>query len=388
MTSVTKVAGLMFAGAAVSLAMVSLTQAATVAVNDETPLTIQAQALSYAAGGQTGALKVTTDGYLFCANVVLENQDAAVISFLPSHSRWTLPWAYVLGFGYTDGVLNVSRPATGPAMESTLSCIARGAQGEVRKPFSSYGDGAFRDGYEALEATQYMNMVNWKPVDGFDWGQPDWSEVPTDSCSFAMTPENSPAVEETALCAAATGIEADGTEFGVRSRKMWTKTVGTSFIYLARIDGRLGAQPLSLANEAFNTPLNDVESLPDSVNLAIRDGYDSQYLSNTGTYCFLTELPATLTTSVCSGAAVIGSLDGLLERPFPLSFLSSPALSRYVVVIRSTTSDYPTMHSPVAAIAVLPEPSTVREESGDGFAGDNVIFGFAGSNDTFPWMTQ
>ncbi len=376
-------------GAAASFLLVPLAQAAKLAVNDEAPLTIVSPGFDYnILTGPVGKLSVATDGYLFCANVILETQDVSSVTMAPSHARWTLPEVVIKSISYSGGQLRVNRSPTS-VEESTLVCLARGPQGQIATPYSPFANGVFRNGYEGLEAVQYASLVNWQPVDGFDWAQPDWSEVPTDSCNFDMTPENSPEAEETALCAAATGIRPGESEFGTRSPTMWTATHGANFIYVARIDARLGAQAPNGSNAAFEAPLapNGVDGIPSSINFKIRDGFDSQYLTSTGSYCFLDALPATLTSSVCTGAAVGDSINGVFDYTISLSVLTAPALSRYVAVIRSTTTDFPPIHTPIAAMAIMSEPTTARAEHGDSFVGDNVIFGFPG-NGGFPWMTQ
>jgi hypothetical protein len=263
----------------------------------------------------------------------------------------------------------------------------RGAHGQVFNPYSAFGVAIFSNSYEGLEPTQYASMINWKPVDGFDWSTPNWAEVPTDSCQFDMTPQNSPHVAEPALCAAATGIQPGG-EFGVRSPKMWTANAGANFIYLAPIDARLGEQEINVANEGFESQMpagpND---LPNSIVFEVRDGYDSQYLQPGYTACFLNELPATLTAATCTGNQPFQDT-GVVSTYIPLSFLTIPSLSRYLVVIRTKTADFPPIQTPVAAVAILSDPMVSRTESGDTFAGDNVIFGFSLAGDGFPWMTQ
>jgi hypothetical protein len=376
-------------GAAVSVLMVPLAQAAKLAVNDEVPLTIVSPGFDYnILTGPVGRLSVATDGYLFCANVILETQDVSSVTMAPSHSRWTLPEVVIKSIAYSGGQLRVNRTLSG-AEESTLVCHARGSQGQIATPFSPYANGVFRNGYEGLEAVQYSSLVNWRPVAGFDWAQPDWSVVPTDGCNFDMTPENSPEVDETALCASAAGVRPGESEFGTRSPTMWTATHGANFIYIARIDARLGAQAPNGPNAAFEAPFAPagIDGVPSSINFKLRDGFDSQYLTSTGSYCFLDALPETLTSSVCNGAAVGDAIDGVFDYTISLSVLTAPALSRYVAVIRSTTTDFPPIHTPIAAMAIMSEPSTARAERGDSFVGDNVIFGFPG-NGGFPWMTQ
>jgi hypothetical protein len=330
MSSVMKVAGRAFAGAVVSLAMVPLAQAAKVAVNDEIPLTIQSPGFSYVTSnpGEASALSVTTDGYLFCANV--GDSAGNVVTFAPGHARWTLPEAFLKSVTYSGGELQINQSPTGASLVEPLACHARGAQGEIATPFSHFGNGIFLNGYEGLEETQYASMVNWSPVDGFDWSQPDWTQVPTDPCNFSMTSADSPHVDETTLCAAATGVRPGGSEFGTRAPTMWTATAGSNFIYLARIDARLGPQEVP-PNSQFNGLLapEQIEELPSNVDTQIRDGYDSQYLTDTVTYCFLSELPATLNASVCNGAAFVQTKDGVIEEnvSLSLSFPAAPATS-------------------------------------------------------------
>lgn len=388
--SVNKLVRRVCTGAAASVLMVPLAQAAQLAVNDEAPLTIVSPGFSYVTevAGQSSALAVATDGYMFCANV--GESAPNIVKLAPSHARWSLPTAYLLDARYSGGTLNVNRTSAG-SLEHSLSCQARGAHGQIFNPYSSFGVAIFNNGYEDLERTQYASMINWKPADGFDWSAPDWTEVPTDSCQFDMTPENSPHVAEPALCAAAAGITAGG-EFGVRAPKMWTwssgSAPGASYIYLARIDVRLGGQVINVANEGFQVDEEPgIQELPNSVAFEVRDGYDSQYLSDEHTFCLLNTLPASLSASTCNGNnPTPGS--GIVSRTLTMDFETVTSLSRYLVVIRTKTADSPPINTPVAAVAVLSDPTVSRHEAGDTFAGDNVIFGFSVNGDGFPWMTQ
>ena len=385
--SVKKLVRRMSIGAVASVLILPLAHAAELVVNDEAPLNIVSPGFSYitSAPGQASALSVVTDGYLFCANVGPSTPN--VVNLAPGHPRWKLPEAYLMTTTYSGGALYVNRPIGGASVEHALACHARGAQGEVFNPFSRFGGDIFRNGYEDKEPTQYWSMVNWQPVDGFDWSAPDWAEVPTDSCQFDMTPQDSPAVDETTLCAAATGVVPGG-EFGTRSPKMWTASSGSSFIYVARIDARLGAQAVNVANEGFLAAVpTGIEELPDSVNFEIRDGYDSEYLSSSYTRCFLNSLPATLTATTCNGSQPTTGI-GVVDTYIPLSFQTLTAVSRYLVVIRTKTASLPSIQTPVAAVAVMSDPVVARSEQGDSFVGDNVIFGFSLSGDGFPWMTQ
>lgn len=390
--SVKKFAGCVFAGAVASALSVPVAQAAaSLLVNDESPLTVQTPpGFSYVTTGTTSALNVTTDGYLLCANIYYAPAvPASQVALAPMHTRWTLPTAVdAQTVTYSNGILRVNKPVTGASLETTLVCHERGLNGEIANPFSGYGAGIFDDGLEAFAATQYANMVNWIPAPGFSWSAPDWAQVPTDPCNFDRSVADSPIDPETSLCAAATGVSPGAHGTDQRAATMWTQAVGSSFIYLARIDGRLGAQT-SGPNANFGTlaSTQGVQDSPNSVDTEIRDGFDSQYLSATGTYCLLEQLPTALTTSVCSGAPVSGPLTGPLQTHFTLSmfFPSAPATSFYVVAIRTVTSNLPPINTPVAAISVLADPGTVRHDGGDGFTGDDVVFAFPNGGG-FSWM--
>lgn len=398
MSSVKKFAVCLFAGAVASAPAISSAQAAASLTIDElgsidiVAPDAQTPGFSYAANtsNQTSALKVNSDSFVFCANVFPDTQASTLpISLAPGHVRWTLPMAAdVQSLSYSGGGLVVK--GTGQTSTPTLVCHVRGPQGQVYNPFSPYGDGIFLEGFEPFTAVQYGNMVNWLPINGFDWSQPDWTQVPTDPCNFDLTLEDSPAVNEGSLCAAATGARTlTGSAVGERAPTMWTQTVGGSFIYLARIDGRLGPQA-SGPNMNFGTGADAVTSA-NAVDIAVRDGFDSQYLSTTGTYCRLDQLPATLTANVCNGAPISGPLNGpggTLATKFTLSLSqpAAPALTFYVVVIRTiNTANPPSIDTPVAAVSVMADPGTVRNDGGDGFTGDDVVFGFPGSG-VFPWM--
>jgi hypothetical protein len=387
--SVKKFAGCALAAAVVSVLSVPAAHAAaTLMVNDEAPLATPG--FSYVTTGTATNLDVSTGGYLFCANVYYPpTVPSANVVLAPMHTRWTLPTAFdVQTATYTGGVLRVNKPLTGASLETSLTCHARGPNGEIANPYSGYGAGVFADG---LEASQYAKMVNWIPAPGFNWSAPDWSQVPADPCNFDNSTTDSPIDPETSLCAAATGVSPGGTGgVGVRAATMWTQVVGSSFIYVARIDGRLGAQT-SGPNANFGTLMSTqgVQDSSNAVDTAIRDGFDSTYLSATETssYCLLDRLPTALTTSICNGAPVSGSFNGTLQAKFTLSmfFPTAPATSFYVAVIRPVIGGLPPANTPVAAISVMADPGTVRHDGGDGFMGDDVVFGFPNGGG-FSWM--
>jgi len=400
MSSVKKIAVCVLASGALCASVTAMAQAARVLVNDEPTLDIvapdtQTPGFSYVTTGTTSQVNVNTAGFLFCANVPA---GAGSITLAPQHVRWTLPMANdVESMGYAGSTLKINKPGSGLSTETSLVCRVRGPQGDIYSPFSAYGEAAFRDGFEPFADVQYGNLINWKPTREFNWSQPDWADVPTDPCNFDLSLQDTPTVSEESLCVAATGVRpvAGGdSPVGVRAATMWTQSVGSNFIYLARIDGRLGPQATG-PNLGFSTgaTTDDTAGSPNSVTTQVRDAFDSRYLTASGSYCFLTSLPSSLTTHVCDGAPVGGSLSenvngGVVTDSFALSLIpSSPTASFYVAVIRTINpNDPPTISTPIAAMAVMTDPGTMRSEAGDGFTGDDVIFGFPGDG-SFPWMS-
>lgn len=400
MSSVKKIVGCVLAGAVVSVSLVPVAQAtANLAINDEAQLGIQTPlGFTYVSTGASSTLNVQTDGYAFCANVYPDTPPTASAAiFTPTRTRWTLPSVVdVQSITYADGILRVNKPLTGLSIESTLVCQTRGAQGDISRPFSAYGEWLFRDGMEQQlsAATQYANMTNWIPPAGFSWAQSGaWDQVPADPCNFDMGSTDTPLVAENSLCAAATGVRPAATAaYGVRAPTMWTQASGSSFIYLARIDARLGSQATA-PNSSFRVvgpKTMQTQGTSNSVTTEVRDGFDSDYLSSGGTFCLLSVLPTSLTSTVCDGAVVSGPVHGTLQTSFPLSlFPSAPIASFYVAVVRTINPNSPpTINTPVAAMAVLGDPGTVRHDAGDEFTGDNVVFGFPDSSGAFSWANN
>ena len=156
--SVKKLVRRVCTGAAASVLMVPLAQAAQLAVNDEAPLTIVSPGFSYITqtAGESSALAVATNGYVFCANI--GETESNIVKLAPSHTRWSLPTAYLEVARYSGGQLNVNRTSAG-SIEHSLTCQVRGAQGQVFNPYSRFGIAIFNNGYEDLESTQYASMV-------------------------------------------------------------------------------------------------------------------------------------------------------------------------------------------------------------------------------------
>ncbi len=383
----------------VAHAQVSLT------VNDEASLTVQpAQppvGFSFVTTGPASTLNVNTDGFLFCANVYYSTSPAPqrAVTLAPGHTSWKLPTAYdVQTIAYTGGALLVNRPLSGPSLETSLTCRARGPNGEVASPFSAFGDQIFRDGYEP--GVQFANTVNWTPPAGFDWYTvADWPQVPTDSCTFNAN-SNSPQTVEGSLCNAASGVRAiasgspNNPAYGDRAPTMWTSAgsvSGSSFVYLARIDTRFGPQTGAPNSHFAGTSAPQTQALGSSVDVAVRDGYDAAFLGDSGTYCFLRALPsAGVNAAICSDSAAYftGTLNGSLAETISVDSFT-PAKSFFIAVIRQfrVTPPAATAPLPIAAIAVLPDPVVVHEEAGDAFTGDDVVFGFMPNSSGFPWMT-
>jgi hypothetical protein len=373
-----------FAGLTASAFFTPISFAATLLVNNEAPLNVNAPGFSYVAQGSNAGLTVPTDGFLFCANVYVEGDqpDHTPVTLLPEHGDWRFPSAQdVKTVAYNAGVLGVNQP---DANQTSLVCHSIGAQGEI---LTSLSDGLFRNSYETKTAEQYRDLINWIPSPGFDWTNPDWSAVPTDPCSpSAQQPAQ---VVEDVACAGATGTRPAGAGATVRAATMWTGTDGSNFFYVARIDARYGVQPLIDGGMKLPQTAN-----PDDTNVALWlvDSYDrgvvgvgGGYLADTGQWCFLTDLPSTLTGNLCSGALTSGPLNGPMSSAIYLSVLTSSNVSFYAAFIRPIVGSPPALTEPAVAVSILLEPS-VTAVGGDKFKGDDVAFGFLPNSPGFPWM--
>lgn len=379
------------ASAAASI-LSTATAAPSLVINDGEPVDIQTFSYVTDAGGLTSTLKVSSAGYVFCANV--GTTTATPISMQPQHDRWTLaPAMDIPTVGYNGGVLSINKQ-----LETSLACQVRGPLGELRSPFSGFGDMLFRDNWEGLLDQQFTNLVNWQPVPAFTWSAPDWTQVPNDSCTWDLDP-NRPVLSENSLCAAAAGVRpvAGGSQndarYGDRAPTMWTQSTTGNFIYLARIDTRFGL-PSGAPNSHFPaSPPPQGPEQASAVDVAIRDAYDSTYLSANGTYCFLRQLPATLDDNVCSSGDVYFSkslaqsdIPGMVSERIPLAVGFTQAASLYLAVVRQKTGgSSPATCQPTSAIAAVADPGVSRHEAGDEFIGDDVVFGFR-PGDSFQWM--
>lgn len=396
-----RVAGLL----AVSIASIlPLAHAApTLVINGGAEIDIQSPpGFSYAAnsGGTSSELGVTSAGYVFCANI--GSGTGLPMTLQPAHTRWTMPSANDARMGYNDGVLAINGD-----VETSLACQARDAAGQMRVPFSGYGDYLFADGWEDLytPAAQFSNLANWLPVPDFSWSTPDWAKVPNDSCTWDNA-TNFPRIGEATLCAAATGVRPiagasqNNPDYGDRAPTMWTKRTTTNYIYLARIDTSYGGQHGTPNSHFVSTSRPAEVNTPSTIGVAIRDAFDSNYLSATATYCFLSKLPSVLDDNVCSGADVYytgtlpntptdpNSSRGIMVESLSLGVNSVQARSLYVAVVRkklASGGSSPSSCQPYAAIAMIPEQDVARQFSADEFIGDDVVFGFR-EDESFDWM--
>lgn len=364
----------------------------TLKVNDEASLAVSA--FSYVAtGSTTSELKITSDGFLLCANVGPSIPTSSK-KLTPSRARWMLPSTVdVQTMGYNVGALSVNKLANAASIESTLSCTVRSADGTAG-PFGVYGDVIFRDAFVPTRDRLFSNMINWTPDAAFSGWAPKGdgvlAGVPADPCTFDLKVDT-PVITEASVCAAATGVRpAPSQGYGQRAATMWTAQSSGKFIYLARIDARLGPQS-GPPNGNF-PPSPTVLNAPaaSSVDIAIRDAYDSNYLGASASYCFLRALPGgtALNVNVCSDAAVIfaGTANGNLQERIGLDAAQFKATSRYIAVVRDIIpGSPPTIDTPVAAMAVFASPDVVRHEGGNAFTGDDVVFGFP-NNAVFSWM--
>jgi len=379
----------------------------------------------YVTSSLMSTLSMTADGYILCANVDIGGGiSAGAVSFAPRRDGWSLPTASdVRAVSYNGGTFYVNKSPGSLSLATTLTCQIRDGQGRMlSSPYSAHGDRLFADSFDLdADALQRSYLANWAPSPeiGFDWGVPDWFGVPNDSCVWGTNPnyaphQDVPQVVESTLCAAATGVRSvtssqNDVRYGDRASTMLANTTsGGNYIYLARIDLRLGAQlPADLPNshfvstsESMSAP-NSVDS-PSVVDVAIRDAYDSDFLAPGATYCYLNELPVdkmdgsgNLKDDVCSSSHkyYVGTLSSasnngnLYERISLVPYGAQRIQSLFVAVVRQLRpqGQYVERCQPAAAIAVLPNPDFEPSEGGDTFNGDDVVYGFY-NGETFSWM--
>lgn len=334
-------------------------------------------------GSSSSALKVYTQGFLFCGNVgdggsssgpqlvlTTAHEDQA---FSPSHP-WTFGTANAGTFAYTGSQLSISPVAN-------LSCLSINNDGAVT---SGLYEGIFDNGYDSPTETNFRHLVNLNPPTGFSWSAPDWSQVPADACG-ADAYQQAHVPEDTA-CAAVTGVRA-GT---VRAPTMWTATDGVTLTYLFRVDARMGA-PAAGQTAQLQVPTTAGIDAPSSVvglTTRLREAYDNTYLQDTASYCFLNTLPTTLGSTVCSGATSY-QLNGPLDFPVP-TIVAPPvgpgSTAFYVAIVRPVHGGHLLVQTPVVGVSMLVERA-MSDEGGDKFTGDDVVFGFMPTSTGFPWMS-
>ena len=273
MSPAKKFAGCVFAGAAASIPMIAAAQTSpTLMVNDEAPLAVST--FSYAAtDSNVSELKVTSDGFLLCANVGPAIPTSSK-KLTPSRPRWTLPSVVdVQSMGYSGGMLRVNKPVDTLSVESTLACTVRTSEGTAN-PNGPYGDVIFQDAFVPTRDRLYAGMVNWRPDVAFNGWSPNGDSVlpgvPTDPCTLDLNVDT-PLVSEASVCAAATGVRpATGETWGQRAATMWTVMAGSKFVYLARIDARIGPQSGPPNGNFPQAPTGFSAPTAGSVDIAIR----------------------------------------------------------------------------------------------------------------------
>ncbi len=357
----------------------------------QTPTTATS-GLALTRSGESYDATVFTAGFYFCNDVplpggyphllTLQHEDQ---SFSPAHP-WTFPTVQVNAFSYNGTSLTFRSFDQG-----NLVCVSTAVDGSSA---SGLSDGVFDDGYDAKTDENYSHLVNWVPPRTFDWSQADWSQVPVAACDPVA--DETPIVVEDVGCAAATGVSSSVTAGPNRSPIMWTSTDGINFTYLFRVDTRFGPQAPS-GQPVMQAPLMDSGNSPagsGTMTLLIQDAYEGGdtnhvgYLSNSGSWCILDQVPATLNSSTCAQAGSL-PLTGPLARTFPIGnppFGTGADQAFYVVVNRLVQGGHPSLLTPVVAASVLIE-SAVGGEGGDKFSGDNAVFGFMPTSTGFPWMT-
>lgn len=379
--------------------------APTLVINDGAPVDILTPpGISYAAnsGGTASQLDVATSGYVFCANVGT-GSGVLVTTLQPQHEGWRLPSGNDARIAYSGGQLAVNS-----GLQTSLACAARDSAGQLRVPFSGFGDYLFADEWELAYAPerQFANLANWKPVQGFSWSTPDWTLVPNDSCTWDNE-ENFPHLDESAFCAAATGARPNAVDspnnpdYGDRAATMWTKRTATNFIYVARIDTSYDGQHGTPNSHFVDLSRPAGVDTPSTIQVAVRDAFDSDYLTANATYCFLNKLPtaAEMGDNICAspsayftgtlpnGSNAPNSSNGIMTESLSLGVNSVQARSLYVAVVRKKVvgGASPSSCQPYAAIAVMPQSDVVRQFGADEFIGDDVVFGFR-EDESFDWM--
>jgi hypothetical protein len=397
MPALKKSAARVLAGLAASaLFAPAICAAAQVKVNDEAPLDLQSPpGFTYTIGGTNATLSVATTGFMACANIADEGQTMVTnINMIPQHGQWRFPAAVdVRSVGYGGGTLAIGRNAQG-AISSALTCHVSGAEGEVPEALS---DGILGSGFDSKMVEQFSNLVNWIPGQGFTWSNPDWSQVPTDPCTPSV---DQPArANEDVSCGSAVGAKpgASGTE---RSPMLWTATDGVNFYYVARIDARWGAPVGGMQDSGAvlpsttrqpYSPLQAEYKLVESYSRGVV-GVGGGYLGDTGQWCVLEALPSVLTTGVCSGAPMSGTLNGpfvsaYADNNFGITVggVGSSRVSFYMAFIRPIVGSPPSINEPAVEVSMLIDPA-VGSAGGDRFKGDDVSFGFLPTSQGFPWM--
>lgn len=365
----------------------------------QTPGTAGQAGISYVAdqGGDAAVLKVYTQGFLFCGNPG-ENYDSPA-TLLIAHEDQSFanphPWTFsnitdAPVVSYSGGTLKIN-----PVTPTSLTCLGTGISGSTTTALS---EGIFDNSFDSATEENYNHLVNWIPPQGFDWFDPDWSEVPSDACD--LSPNQSPQVSEDVDCAAVTGVSSNDNE-PVRAPVMWTAADNTNFTftYLFRVDLRAGAQVngMSTVFQAPTSaePMGDVN--PAFPNVVIQDAFEGGdagqigYLGSSAHYCTLNAFPTVpLSSAVCSGQGVgiSDDVDGTLNLRITAGALpvgSGVDQAFYVAVTRPIVGNHPNLTTPIVAATVLTERGIV-DEGGDRFTGDNIVFGFMPNSQGFPWM--
>jgi len=361
----------------------------------QTPAQSQSGGISYEqTGAATSTLNVYTQGFLFCGNVSADNIVDSPVKFTLSHEDQSFTPAHPWMFNYGTDVLSFSyggsRLVVNTAADTTLFCRGTDALGQVS---SGSSEGIFDDGLDSATERNYKHLVNWFPPQRFSWETPDWSLVPTDGCDTLAGAQ----LDEDVACAAVSGVRPSPT---VRAGTMWTATDGVNFTYLFRLDGRAGPQTPA-RQVIFQVPqkIDDVSEVdPAHPAFAIVDAFEGGdsgsvgYLSggqaDVGQWCFLTELPTTLTSTVCNGHQPTDLHGKPLSQKITMGTTpvgSGVTQSFYVAVTRPVAGGHPNASTPVVGAAVIVDPAIVAV-GGDLFRGDDVVYGFLPSSTGFPWM--
>ncbi len=318
-----------------------------VAVNGEAAVMIREGGSFFYRPTSTGAiLEVEAEGPVLCANTGTPTMENAMFAPKYNNSLWQLPIAMdvrELGYGASGGSLAINQTSTPSGtlavVDSSLVCHPINAAGH---PPSPYSGGLFRATFDDV---------------AFD------NTLPANNTGESLTAW----VAGTANCAEPGG-----------------KCVLTQRYTSAGVD----TLAYAFRFHADSPQANFIE-----IPITVRDAFHGHFLSASGEYCLLSELPENPDlATVCEGtnvtvpatvlpAVVPNEENGNINVSFSLN-PSRPSIDRWVVVRRAIIATLPANPRIYVAAAIFSDPlnitdpvSGVAVRTGDLFVADDVVFG-------------